>query len=151
MLSRQRNPASWQLILADLALILFLVTAAALTGAGAQPAAPAIDAPAVDRAADARDVPPDPQPPQLAAAQSLYRPGPGLPGIVEWLEEQPRDPRAALTIVAEHAPGKAEPAWTLAREMAAGAAAAGVRARVIIREGRADDVHASLAYDQPME
>jgi hypothetical protein len=84
---------------------------AALTSTGVQPAEPAADAP--------RDPPQDAQAAQIAAAQSLYRAGPGLPGLTQWLAEQPREPRAALTIVAEHTPGNAEPAWTRAREMAA--------------------------------
>ncbi|MEM9310142.1 MAG: hypothetical protein AAGA34_01735 [Pseudomonadota bacterium] len=135
-----RSPTSWQLILADLALILFLMTAAALTGGAEEDSA----------------LPPEPsfQPPTpeaVAPAQALYRTGPGLPTLAQWLEQQPRDPRAALTIVARHGPGTADRAWADARAMAATASAMGVRARVIIREGARDDIHASLAYDQPAE
>ncbi|MEM1196902.1 MAG: hypothetical protein AAGH57_12420 [Pseudomonadota bacterium] len=146
--SLSRSPASWQLILADLALILFLMTAAALTG-GEKPDG----APVSDRAQ------PDPLPPgAVAPAQALYRAGPGLPTLAEWLLQQPRDPRAALTIVAQHpetetAGGRvneeAERAWADARAMAATASAMGIRSRVIIRSGASYDVHASLAYDQP--
>ncbi len=132
----RHSAASWQLILADLALILFLVTAAALTASSSF---------AEDRSEPA----PTPQP--LAPAQSLYRAGPGLPGLAQWLEQQPRDPRASLTIVAQFGKGEAEQAWSDARSMAATAEALGVRSRVIIREGAAYDVYASLAYDQPEE
>lgn len=149
MLGRMRHSTGWQVILADLALILFLLTAAALSegeagrNAGGGPrrgpeggnmtgAAPLQDAQGL-----------------IAPAQALYRAGPGLPGFAEWLAEQPRDPRAALTIVAQHRPGRAAPAWTNARAMATSASAAGVRARIIIREGEADEIYASLAYDQP--
>lgn len=144
MLTRSRNSAGWQVILADLALILFLLTAAALSeGGGAGPGAGA-----------ARGGPTGAEPLRadaevIAPAQSLYRAGPGLPSFAEWIAEQPRDPRAALTIVAQHRPGEATPAWRQARAMANSAAAAGVRARVIIREGEVDEIHASLAYDQP--
>ncbi|MEM7701637.1 MAG: hypothetical protein AAF251_06835 [Pseudomonadota bacterium] len=134
MLTLTRHTNSWQLILADLALILFLVTAAAL-GAGAgveEPAQPAEQRTEV-----------------IAPAQALYRAGPGLPSLAGWLEQQPRDPRTALTIVAEHRIGDDERAWSDARAMAATAAAMNVRSRVIIRAGRTNAVHASLAYDIP--
>lgn len=135
-LTLARTPPSWQLILADLSLILFLVSAAALSGSkgtkpGAETAASGSDAAA------------------LAPAQALYRPGPGLPTLAEWLAAQPRDPRAALTILAEHARGEEERAWSDARAMAATASALGVRSRVIIRQSERSAIHASLAYDQP--
>lgn len=137
MIGFTRSPPSWQLILADLALILFLLTAAALSadrgmekvvaGSNAKPPAPVAVAP----------------------AQALYRAGPGLPSLAQWLESQPRDPRASLTIIAEHKFGGEEAAWSDARAMAATARAMNVRARVIIREGEGNLVQASLAYDQP--
>lgn len=134
MLSLARNNQAWQLILADLALILFLMTAAALS------------------TSQDLDEPPKPESGQtatlLAPAQSLYRAGPGLPTLAQWLEQQQRDPRAALTIVAQHAPGEEERAWSEARSMATTARSMGVRTRVIIRVGKANAVHASLAYDQ---
>jgi len=144
MLTLTRNSNSWQLILADLALILFLVTAAALSAGGAvEEAIEAIDEP------DSTALPGPALPGALAPAQALYRAGPGLPTLGEWLEQQPRDPRASLTIVAQHVTGEDERAWSDARSMAATASAMGVRARVIIREGEASAIHASLAYDQP--
>lgn len=139
MFTLARTTSSWQIILADLALILFLVTAAALSaghGIGPGAGARATTDPAI-RAAE------------QAPAQALYRAGPGLPTLAQWLEAQPRDPRAALTIVAEHAPGEEEAAWSDARTMAATAHALGVRSRVIIRESDHSAIHASLAYDQP--
>lgn len=150
--SLSRSPASWQLILADLALILFLMTAAALTGGEKRDGAPISD-----------PAQPDPLPPGIVApAQALYRAGPGLPTLAEWLLQQPRDPRAALTIVAQYPETgatqggvqggvneEAERAWADARAMAATASAMGIRSRVIIRSGAVYDVHASLAYDQP--
>ena len=124
---------SWQLILADLSLILFLVTAAALTSSQRYPDSQPYNA---FEEAD------------LAQAQSLYRRGDGLPSLEEWLKEQPLDTRASLTIVAEHTVGKEKAAWITAREMAEAALKLGVRSRVIIRQGARDDVYASLAYDQ---
>lgn len=144
MLTLHRKPASWELILADLSLILFLATAAGLTAASQQ-----LDN--QSRAQASADKPPSKAPAQLAATQSLYRPGPGLPSLQQWLSRQPRDPRAALTIVAQHQPGKDLRAWDEARAMADIAKQLGVRSRVIIREGANYDLYASLAYDQPKE
>lgn len=140
MLSFQRSANTWQLILADLALILFLVAAAALT---ARSTSEEEDQPNTE-ASQGKTPETD-----LAPSQALYRAGSGLPTLAEWLERQPRDPRAALTIVAQHAPGDEEIAWAEARRMAATASALGVRSRVVIRAGAANDIHASLAYDQP--
>ncbi len=138
MLTLTRNTNSWQLILADLALILFLVTAAALSASGGLKAL-----------AQAETKEPLLEPASVAPAQALYRAGPGLPTLGEWLARQDLDPRAALTITAQHAPGQEERAWADARAMAATAQAMGVRSRVIIREGEADAIYASFAYDQP--
>ncbi|MEL6707121.1 MAG: hypothetical protein AAFP79_02475 [Pseudomonadota bacterium] len=136
MLTLTPQTNSWQLILADLALILFLVTAAALSaGSG------------FEESPDSARQPPG----VVAPAQALYRAGPGLPSLAEWLEQQPRDPRAALTIVAQHRIGEDEGVWSDARTMAATASAMNVRSRVIIREGKTNAVHASLAYDLPQD
>lgn len=135
MQTATRAPTGWQLILADLALILFLVTAAALAaGSSAQGEA-------------AQGLFPKEQ--ALAPSQALFRSGPGLPSLAEWLARQSRDPRAALTIIAEHAPGEQARVWDEARQMAAVAAAQNIRARVIIRPASKTDIYASLAYDQP--
>lgn len=137
MLSLARNDHSWQLILADLALILFLVSAAALSASDGFESSETIN----DIEAEDATV--------IGPAQALYRAGPGLPSLAEWLERQPRDPRASLTIVAQHRPDQEERAWTEARALAATAKAVGVRSRVIIREGEESDIHARLGYDQP--
>jgi hypothetical protein len=141
MLGLSRHTPSWQLILADLALILFLMTAAAL-GAERGPQT-AASVPNADPSAKR------PAPVSIAPAQALYRAGPDMPSLEQWLESQPRDPRASLTIIAQHIPGGEETAWSDARLMASTARAMNIRARVIIREGQENAVQASLAYDQP--
>ena len=127
-----RSATSWHLILADLALILFLMAAAALEKD---------DSVASPEGADI--VPP------IEASQALYRAGPGLVTLAQWLDQQPRDPRAALTVVALHAPGDEDRAWTEARAMEQVATAQGVRVRAIIRPAMQSDIYASLAFDQP--
>jgi hypothetical protein len=136
-----RTAANWQWILADLALILFLV---ALTGLPAAEAGTAAPAPAA-KPARAR-------PAEIAAAQALYRPLRGGPALGDWLKQQQRDPRATLTIFAAYGEGGEGLAWAAARRLAAEAAAAdaGLAVRVIIAPGPAADLYASLAYDRPL-
>ncbi|MFN3863971.1 MAG: hypothetical protein ACK4RT_06785 [Erythrobacter sp.] len=134
--------SGWQLILADLALILFLVTLTALPVAEAE-------APPRLAARGGRDE--DPRPTarraEIAAAQALYRPVAGGPGLDEWLASQPRDPRATLTIFAFHPAGGEAAAWENARALAARVHGSGVPVRIIISPGAETDLYASLAYD----
>lgn len=123
----------WQFILADLALILFLLALTALP----------IDAPG---AAGARGAPTDPM---IAPAQALYRPVPGGPGLGRWLADQPHDPRATVTIFARYAPGGERGAWDAAEALAREAAISGLAVRTIISDGEQPDLYASLAYDTP--
>jgi hypothetical protein len=123
--------AAWQLILADLALILFMLAAAALSGDAEEAAEPA-------PARASADVP----------AQALYRPGPAGRSIARWLEQQQPDPRMSLTIVATHRAGATKEALDEADRLAQAARGAGVSARIILREGTAPDLYASLGYDR---
>jgi hypothetical protein len=128
----------WQVILADLALILLLVSLSALPAAGAGA-----------RDAEARRAP---QPAEVAAAQALYRPVKGGPTLAQWLAAQPRDPRTRLTIFARHPAGGETAAWEAAQSLAAGVRGSGVPVRIIITTGSQPDLYASLAYDwQPDE
>ncbi|MEM1051694.1 MAG: hypothetical protein AAGI28_06310 [Pseudomonadota bacterium] len=122
---------SWQLVLADLALILFLVTLTALVNTDSERAAP------VTRA------------PYVAPAQALFRPTARGPTLTEWLAEQPRDPRTTLTIIAMHDETDEELIWQNAQVMAASVAHRDIAVRVVITHGTQSDLYASLAYDQP--
>ena len=139
--SSPRGGHGWQLILADLALILFLLTLSAL---------PAAEATSGQRLADdearEKDVK-GPLPTEVAPAQALYRPLQGGPSLSEWLAAQAPDPRATLTIIAAHRPGGEADAWARAQALAQEARAVGTRVRTIITVGPADEIHASLAYD----
>lgn len=139
---RARNGHGWQLILADLALILFLLTLSALPAAEAETgqrlAARAAQEQASRKATKA----------EVAAAQALFRPVPGGPTLGAWLSTQAPDPRATLTIFAIHAPGGEAEAWAKAGALAAEARAAGARVRTIISAGPAAEIYASLAYDE---
>lgn len=132
---------SWQLIIADLALILFLLTLSALPVAEAENGARLADREAREKDARGRPAP------QIDAAQALFRPVPGGPGLGEWLAGQAPDPRATLTIFAIHTPGREAAAWSRAEALAGEARKGGARVRTIIHAGSSDETYASLAYD----
>lgn len=125
---------SWHFILADLALILFLLT---LTGLPLEAETPGA------RRKESR-VAPDPQ---IAPAQALFRPVKGGPTLGAWLASQPRDARATLTIFALHRQGDEAAAWQAASALSREAATAGVPVRTIITHASEADLYASLAYD----
>jgi len=128
---------SWHFILADLALILFLLTLTGLPLEAEDPGA---------RRKESRHVPD----PQIAPAQALFRPVPGGPSLGVWLASQPHDARATLTIFARYTPGGEAAAWQASDALAREAAAAGVAVRAIITRGEEADLYASLAYDAPL-
>lgn len=138
-----RGGHGWQLILADLALILFLLTLSALPAAEA-----GTGQRLADKAARGEEARPDPAP-DIAASQALFRPVAGGPGIGEWLAEQTVDPRATLTVFAIYPQGGEAVAWQAAHDLAADAEANGVRVRTIITAGDEHHLYASLAYDAP--
>jgi hypothetical protein len=123
---------SWQLVLADLALILFLVTLAAL--AASSPAGQAS--------------PPSPSQ-HFAPSQALFRPVPDGPSLSQWLARQPQDRRATLTIIARHTLDDAAESWERAARLAREGQAAGANVRVVITRGATSELYASLAYDAP--
>ena len=115
-----RAGSGWQTVLADLSLILFMVTASAVSEAPAKP-------PATERAVL----------PALGEPVALWRQGPDAPGLEAWLAAMP-DPRLQLTILAS--PAEAETALALAKMV-------GRPARVLIEPG-GSGVIAALTYDQ---
>jgi hypothetical protein len=141
-ITHPRGGHGWQLIFADLALILFLLTLSALPAAEATSGQRLADTDAREKDALGR------LQPEVAPAQALFRPVPDGPSLAVWLASQAPDPRATLTIFATHAKGREAAAWTRAEALAAEARASGTRVRTIITAGAADEVYASLAYDQ---
>ncbi len=131
IISESKN---WHLVLADLALVLFLTS---LAGLAAMPDDQG------GRAAEQE---------HIAAAQSLYRPDKNAPPLARWLDQQAEDARASLTIVAlydQDETGSQERAWQAAAQLGDQALAAGKPARIIIRPGGQFDIYASLAFDNP--
>lgn len=129
-----RAGSGWQTLLADLSIILFMVTAATLSqskdGATAMAAAA-------------------PEPPKASARSeplAVYRLAPGAPPLGQWLAAQSPDPRQQLSIVAHYAPGKQQAALSDAATLLAQAGASGVSARLVVEPGEGGTV-ATLAYD----
>ncbi|UAB78719.1 hypothetical protein INR77_03055 [Erythrobacter sp. SCSIO 43205] len=129
-----RSAHGWQLILADLSLILFLVTLSALVSSSMGGA---------DEAQGSASGP------YVAPAQALYRKVEGGPDLDEWLSEQVDDPRAALTIIAHHSSGERDAVWEKALTWAELAQQEKVPVRVVINEADNSEIYASLAYDAP--
>lgn len=140
-----RGGHGWQLILADLALILFLMTLSALPAAEAQSGHRL-----ADREARESEVKGAPRP-EIAPAQALYRAVPGGPGLATWLAAQQPDPRATLTIFATYPAGGETAAWARTAALAAEAQSSGARVRTIMSAGKAEEIYASLAYDTQIE
>ena len=130
----------WQTIIADLALILFMVSISA-----SAPSPEASRQAAADAAAGIEAPAPLP-----AAPSAIYRVAEGAPTLARWLAGQPRDPRQRLTILARHRAG-AEPAAAAALALAAEARAQGHAARIVIEPAAADELLAMLAFDAPQD
>ena len=120
-----RTGSGWQYALADLSLILFMVTAAALSQAGAKDAA---------------------QPSRQGEMLAVWAAAPGAPPLADWLAMQAPDSRQQLTIVARYTAGDQSRALAQASALAASAGVAGHRARIVIEPGDGG-VTAALAYD----
>ncbi len=132
-----RHALPWQLILADLALILFLVALSALVGlkneAGMRPDLVPLRE---------RDI-------AVAPAQALFRPTQSTPDIGQWLSELNVDPRATLTVFARYRGDDPTASWQEAQDMAKAARELDVPVRVVLTPAEQDDVYASLAFDEP--
>lgn len=122
-----RHGSGWQTVLADLTLILFMVSVGAL--AHSQPGAAGAARPAL---AEGEPV-------------AVWRPGTGGQDLAQWLAAQQTNSRARLTLIIHAPPDRMVEALTAAR--AAGGLAANA-ARIVIEPGSGPDLEAVLAYDQ---
>ncbi len=133
-----RASTSWQTILADLAMILFMVTASALSDPAANPRP---------------KPPPPPKPRQLAASAraepvGVWREGPGMPGLADWLAQQGTDPRLRATVLVRDAGDAVQALDHAARLVAAlGARKAGARVVVEPANGANGGATVTLGYD----
>lgn len=137
-----RAGTGWQTLMADLSIILFMVTAAALSQAGP------------GKAQGARvSAQPALAPSQRGEPIAVYRSGNGAPPLAQWLATQPRDERQMLTVVSTYQSGKQADALSRATALARDAFARGVQTRIVVEPGPGDAT-ATLAYDlgiQPIQ
>lgn len=119
-----RIGSGWQYVLADLSLILFMVTAAAVCEGPPR---------AVARAglADGEPV-------------AVWRAAQGGPSLGEWLASQPADPRQRLTLVFHGSPAAASPAFEAALKDIAKEPRP---LRLTIEPGESGPLEARIAYD----
>ena len=122
--------SGWQTLLADLSIILFMVTAGALAQSG--------------EGAEAQASP-------RAEPLAVWRSGADAPRLANWLAGQASDSRQQLSIIAhylpEAGPGGQQAALAQASMLLADAGASGKLARLVVEPG-AGGVVATLAYDQ---
>lgn len=146
---RVRAGVGWQYALADLSLILFMVCAAAL--AREQKAHVGWRPPA----GSARSAPP-PRPPvqsvpvqavALAEPVAIWRAGPGMPTLEQWLASQAIDRRQRLTIVAQYANGRARMAFARAQDALQDQPRLPPSTRIVVEPASADGLSATLTWD----
>jgi hypothetical protein len=138
--------SGWQTILADLSLILFMVTASALANSSDGPLGNDGDAPV------ARVPAPPPRPAPIeqtprAQPAAVWRPAPGAPSLPQWLGEVARDPRLRLTITVHYAPGGRDAALAQAIALGRSAGAPGKAARIVVEPGQPAGAGAVVGYD----
>jgi hypothetical protein len=142
--------SSWQTILADLSLILFMVTASALANAPDGPLGTDAADPSQARPAY-RPAPPPAPPPVLPAPRAepvaVWRPAAGAPTLPQWLDDVARDPRLRLTVTVHFAPGGRDAALAQAARLDRAAGARGDTARIVVEPGLPAGTSAVVGYD----
>lgn len=124
-----RSGSGWQTVLADLALILFMVTAAVL----------------VDSGEGSANLAPNEWGEPIAY---FSQEGSGSPPIGQWLAQQPLDQHQQLTILVRYEEEGRNDALAQAHDLASGAARSGLPVRIIVEPGPTG-ASAVLAYDRP--
>lgn len=141
-----RQAIGWQTLLADLSLILFMVTAAAM----AEPPPPAKPRPQPQPAA-AFSPPHALSDPVRAQPLAVWREVPGGIGLGPWLATQQIDSRQQLTITLRYPAGGQAQALTDAARLMREAGPGQATPRLVMEPGASGttvDVVASLAYDR---
>lgn len=129
-----RAGTGWQYALADLSLILFLVTASALAQASSAP-----------------KMPPAPPPPPVAAALAsepvaVWSAGTGAPPLAQWLARVGADPRLEVQVVVRYADDEREAAVAQAVQLAAAGGPRARAARILVEPGTRAGASVLLTY-----
>ena len=143
---RARAGVGWQYALADLSLILFMVCAAAL--AREQKAHAHLKAPSAAAALAPRPAPPAmPQSVALADPVAVWRAGPGMPSLQQWLASQAVDRRQRLTVVAQYSGDRAAAAFARAEDALRGQPRLPPATRIVVEPAAVDGLSATLTWD----
>lgn len=140
-----RAGTGWQYALADLSLILFLVTASALSVSGKSAPLPPLPPPAP---------PPAPISAALESAPvAVWSAGDGAPPLAAWLAQVGGDPRLEVRVIVRYSDGEREAAVAQALQLATAGGARASRARVLIEPGDKAGASVSLFYasEAPMQ
>ncbi len=133
---------SWQIMLADLSIILFLTTFSALARVESAPAKPARPAPAAVAA-------PAPEPaPIFAEPVAMWRAGEGAPPLDQWLKGQAIDAHMRINVHGGYRPGRRDAVLADAAAISADPALTGRSVRLILEPATADAVTVTLSFDQ---
>ncbi|MFY8195728.1 hypothetical protein [Novosphingobium sp. B1] len=151
-----RAGTGWQYALADLSLILFLVTASALAQAGHRGNAGALmQQPAPHSAPPAPSPPLAPPPPVAAAMDSepvaVWSAGEGAPALRQWLDQVGADTRLEVRVVVRYEGDGRDSALAQAVQLAASGGPRARRARLLVEPGDRSGASVSLfyAHEQP--
>jgi hypothetical protein len=133
-----RTPA-WQVIIADLALILFLTTLAGASASEDIENGVAQSAP-VSLAKDE---------PSIASSQLIYRPVAGAPAFADWIKQEVADPRLQITIHAAYSDvGDDKLVVAQALKLLNEAGNAGLDPKLVMRQSMASDVYATASFER---
>lgn len=128
---------NWQIMLADLSIILFLMTFSALAHHHAAPKT---------AVAEVRAGPP--APPQIADPVAIWRAGGGAPTLENWLKTQAPDPRLRINVYGGYIPGRKEAILTEAAKLVSEPVLAGRDVRLIVEPADQDFVTVTLSFDR---
>lgn len=138
-----RLGSGWQTITADLALILFLVTAQATVS---EPASSG-DLPPPQASEPAPAPTPSPTPHAVeGSGMAVFRPGPGL-DLAEWLAETRTDDRQSVTAIVRFPADGRGAAMERAERLMAALEEAGARPRLVIEPAREAESLVVIGYE----
>lgn len=139
--ARTGTRTGWQTTLADLALILFMVTAAAMA------AKPPPEKAGPEKVGAEKAVETASPLPASGEPLAIYRVARGAPPLADWLRDQPRDTRQNLTIIARYSAGARDQSTAAANALAAEAGDFGRSARIVVEPAQVSELIAVLDFD----
>jgi hypothetical protein len=129
---------NWQIMLADLSIILFLTCFSALAHSKEPETAPLSPPAAVTKAAA----------PIVAEPIAIWRAGKDAPPLGEWLKTQAADPRLRVNVHGGYRQGRRDAVLIEAAAVTADPSLAGRSVRLILEPAQTNAVMVTLTFDQ---